>query len=472
MLAIDNNCGCYTPTYLSLNGKQLVDDPSTPPVHTYSVAVRLQAGQQYTVQINGASDSLTWGTPSSLASGISKAVAAAKSAKTAVVVVSDDTESEATDRLSLNLPSAQNELISRVAAANPHTVVVVNAGAPIAMPWLSKVAGVLDAWYPGQTNGTALAAVVFGSVNPGGHLPVTFPKNLSQVPAHTTPQFPGNGVSVRYSEGIHVGYRWYDTKNITPLFPFGYGLSYTRFKFSNLAVSPQTTDGVHNVHVSATITNTGARAGTDVAQLYLGDPASSGEPPRQLVAYKRVTVGAGKSTAVRFTISPPNTWWWDQSAPGGSSTGGGWSQTAGTYRVYVGDSSALSNLPLRGAFNMTSTPAARQVEVMAPGAVSAGQTTRVKVALTPIWQRNAAQRAPRAPGAAGLDCHAGRAYRLWRCTALGDAGRHIRRAATLLPAEHQCGPARHRATRARSDARGWHEHQGERLNAASVPAAW
>ena len=384
VLAFSNPCGCYSSEYMSLNGRELLDNPGTPPVGTYSVAVKLRAGRHYTLAINGGGESsnLSWGTPSALAPGINAAVSAAKSASTAVVVVSDDTESEATDRPSLNLPSAQNELISRVAAANPHTVVVVNAGAPIAMPWLSKVAGVLDAWYPGQTNGTALAALVFGSVNPSGHLPVTFPKNLSQVPAHTTPQFPGNGVSVRYSEGIHVGYRWYDTKNITPLFPFGYGLSYTRFKFSNLAVSPQTTDGVHNVHVSATITNAGARAGTDVAQLYLGDPASSGEPPRQLVAYKRVTVGAGKSTAVRFTISPPNTWWWDQSAPGGSSTGGGWSQTAGTYRVYVGDSSALSNLPLRGAFNMTSTPAARQVEVMAPGAVSAGQTTRVKVALT------------------------------------------------------------------------------------------
>jgi beta-glucosidase len=382
VLAINNPCGCYTPTYLSLNGKQLIDDPSTPPVHTYSVAVHLRAGRQYTLQINGVSDQLLWGTPSFLASGISKAVAAARSAKTAVVVVSDDTESEATDRLSLNLPSAQNELISKVAAANPHTVVVVNAGAPIAMPWLSKVAGVLDAWYPGQTSGTALAAVVFGSVNPGGHLPVTFPRSLSQVPAHTTRQFPGTGVSVRYSEGIRVGYRWYDAKNITPLFPFGYGLSYTRFKFSHLVVSPQTTDGVHEVHVSATITNTGARAGTDVAQLYLGDPASSGEPPRQLVAYKRVMVGPGKSTALRFTVTPRDTWWWDQAATGGSSTGGGWSQTAGTYRVYVGDASALSHLPLRGSFTITSTPAARQVVVMAPKAVGAGQTTRVEVRLT------------------------------------------------------------------------------------------
>ncbi len=383
VLAIDNPCGCYTPTYLYLNKRELIDDPSTPPVHMYSVAVHLEGGRKYAVHITGQSDKLTWGTPSRLAPGIAKAVAAASSANTAVVVVSDDTESEATDRPSLELPSAQNELISQVAAANPHTVVVVDAGAPIAMPWLSKVAGVVDAWYPGQTSGTALAAVLFGKVDPSGHLPVTFPKNLSQVPAHTKAQFPGNGSTVQYSEGIDVGYRWYDSKHIMPLFPFGYGLSYTRFKFSGLRVSPATTDGVSDLSVSATITNVGKRAGTDVAQLYLGDPASTGEPPRQLVGFQRVTLGAGRSATLRFTLTPRDTWWWDQSAPGGSSTGGGWSQTAGAYRVYVGDSSALANLPLRSSFTIPRTSGARQVVVQAPATIRAGQRARVRVTLTP-----------------------------------------------------------------------------------------
>src|SRR5690348_5294011 len=131
----------------------------------------------------------------------------AKSASVAVVVVSDDTESEATDRFSLNLPSAQDELISAVAAANPHTVVVVNAGAPVAMPWLSQVAAVVDAWYPGESNGTALASVLYGNTNPSGHLPVTFPQSLSQVPAATPQQFPGVNGKVHYSEGLNVGYR-------------------------------------------------------------------------------------------------------------------------------------------------------------------------------------------------------------------------------------------------------------------------
>jgi beta-glucosidase len=381
VFAIDNPCGCSAPTYLAVDGKLLID-PSTPPVHRYSVAVRLRAGHKYRLKLFGASDQLTWGTPAFIGPWIAKAVAAARSAKAAIVVVSDDTESEATDRSSLDLPSAQNELVSAVAAANRHTIVVINAGAPIVMPWASKAASIVDAWYPGQTSGTALAAVLFGRVNPGGHLPVTFPESLTQVPAHAKSQFPGNGKTVQYSEGISVGYRWYDEKHITPLFPFGYGLSYTRFKFSDLRVGRAPTDGVHVVPVSATITNVGRRTGTDVAQLYLGEPASTGEPPRELVGFHRVTLGPGQSATVRFTITPRDTWWWNRSAPGGSSTGGGWSQTAGAYRVYVGDSSALANLPLRGTFKMTSSPAARQVVVQAPNTIRAGKAAQVKVRLT------------------------------------------------------------------------------------------
>ncbi|MGI8711994.1 MAG: glycoside hydrolase family 3 protein [Solirubrobacteraceae bacterium] len=260
VLAINNTCSCYTPTYLSLNGQQLIDDPGTPPVSVYSAAVQLTAGQTYTIQIAGASTGLTWGTPSALAPGIAQAVAVARQASTAVVVVSDDTESEATDRLSLSLPSAQDELVSAVAAANPHTVVVVDAGAPVLMPWLSQVGAVLDAWYPGETDGTSLARVLFGQVDPGGHLPVTFPMSLSQVPASTPAQFPGVDGKVQYSEGLDVGYRFYDANHVQPLFPFGYGLSYTRFAFSGLHVDTGGQGAVADVHVSATIRNVGSRA--------------------------------------------------------------------------------------------------------------------------------------------------------------------------------------------------------------------
>ncbi len=375
VLALTNPCGCYTSAYLSLNGTQILDNPSTPPVNTYSVAVNLTAGTKYTLSISGDSSQLLWGTPSALAPGIAAAVNVAKTAQTAVVVVSDDTESEATDRPSLNLPSAQDELIEAIAAANPHTVVVVNAGAPIAMPWLNQVASVLDAWYPGQGSGTALASVLFGQTDPGGHLPVTFPTSLSEVPASTTAQFPGNGTEVLYSEGVDVGYRWYDAKHLTPMFPFGFGLSYTKFAYSGLRLSRATVTGTQDVRVSATVTNIGNRTGSDVAQLYVGDPASTGEPPRQLEGFQQVNLAPGQSARVSFVITPQDTSWW-------SDTANGWTQTAGLYHVYVGDSSALANLPLRNAFRMTSTPGARQVVVTAPSVMHAGQASVVRVTLT------------------------------------------------------------------------------------------
>ena len=235
MLAITNPCTCYTSTYLSLDGQQILDDPGTPPQDVYSVAVQLTQGQTYTISISGASSALTWATPSALAQEIAPAVAAAKSASTAVVVVSDDTQTEAADRLTLALPSAQDELVSAVAAANPHTVVVVQTGAPVTMPWLSSVSAVLDDWYPGQTDGTALASVLFGRSDPSGHLPVTFPQSLAQVPASAPQQWPGVGGNVQFSEGLDIGYRWYDDHNLTPLFPFGYGLSYTSFQLQRPA---------------------------------------------------------------------------------------------------------------------------------------------------------------------------------------------------------------------------------------------
>ena len=342
VLAFENPCGCYSSVNLSLDGTELLANPGTPPVSTYSVGVNLVAGQTYTLQLSGGGESanLSWATPSDLAPGISQAVAAAKSAATAVVVVSDDTETEATDRPSLNLPSAQNELVSAVAAANPHTVVVVDAGAPVAMPWLSQVASVVDAWYPGESNGSALASVLFGQTDPSGHLPVTFPDSLSQVPASTPAQFPGVNGKVLYSEGIDVGYRYYNAHHETPLFPFGYGLSYTSFRFSDLRITGQPG---RPVTVCATITNTGRVAGSDVAQLYLSDPAAATEPPRQLKGFQKVTLQPGQSATVRFSLNGHDLSYWNSAA-------NGWVVPAGQFGVYVGDSSALAGLPLRGGF--------------------------------------------------------------------------------------------------------------------------
>jgi beta-glucosidase len=378
VFAVTNPCGCYTPAYLSINGTQELDNPGTPPQDAYSVAVPLTAGETYTIGLSGPTYSapgLTWATPSALAPGIAQAVTAAKAASTAVVVVSDDTETEAADRLGLSLPSAQDELIEAVAAANPRTVVVVEAGAPVTMPWLSNVSAVLDTWYPGEVEGTALASTLFGSSDPGGHLPVTFPQSLSQVPAFATAQFPGMNDTVQYSEGLNVGYRFYDAENLTPLFPFGYGLSYTSFQYSHLRISKSPDGATGDVTVSATVTNTGSRAGADVAQLYLGDPAAATEAPRQLAGYERVSLRPGQSRVVSFQVTPQSESWWD-------TTANGWTSSPGAYGVYVGDSSALAGLPLQGSFTLPSTPGARQVNVTAPSTMTPGRPSTVTVTLS------------------------------------------------------------------------------------------
>ena len=269
----------------------------------------------------------------------SSAESTARSASVAIVFA-DLPEAESQDLPSIDLPSSENTLISDVAAANPRTIVVLNTGSAVTMPWLGSVASVLEAWYPGQADGSALAAVLFGGVNPAGKLPVTFPTALSQAPAGAPAQWPGTGQQ-NFSEGVFVGYRYYQAHGETPLFPFGYGLSYTSFRFA----APHLARGrrAGEFRVTVTVRNTGRRKGSDVVQLYVGDPASDGEPPRQLEGFRRITLKPAHRARVTFELTPRNLSYWN----------GRWVASRGRYQVYVGDSSA--SLPIHLGLNLART---------------------------------------------------------------------------------------------------------------------
>ncbi|HEY7265132.1 MAG TPA: glycoside hydrolase family 3 C-terminal domain-containing protein [Trebonia sp.] len=334
---------------LYLNGTQLLSSSGSFPASTTSKTVALTAGTPYTIRVDYSASGmglaeLGWQPPPGADNPlIDNAVAKAKNADVAVVFAGDET-AEGVDRPDMELPGFQDQLIEAVAAANPRTVVVLNTGDPVLMPWLSQVAGVVEAWYPGEEDGNAIAPVLFGQVNPSGKLPVTFPASGTAVPASTPQQYPGVNGTADYSEGLDVGYRYDDAAGITPLYPFGFGLSYTNFAFSHLTVSGPGNGNNGSVRIKAEVTNTGSRAGTEVAQLYIGDPASAGEPPRQLKAFQRVSLQPGQQAEVHFTLPASAVAYWD-------TTTAGWAVAPGTYQVYVGGSSALSGLPLRGSFS-------------------------------------------------------------------------------------------------------------------------
>ena len=301
---------------------------------------------------------------------IPQAVAAAQAATDAIIVVSLP-EGEESDLKTLDLSSADETMIADVAAVNPNTIVVINSGGPVVMPWISSVAGVFENWYGGQETGAAIAALIFGTVNPSGKLPVTFPASLSQVPAQTQAQWPGTATGVTYSEGVNIGYRWYQSQNITPLFPFGYGLSYTKFSFSNLKVGAFNANG--SATVTATVTNTGSVAGADVAQMYVGDPAASQDPPEQLAGFQRTTLTPGQSATVSFPLTVHDLASW-------SAADNAWEAQAGTYSISVGDSSA--SLPLTGSTSLAHELTG-QIAAGASGAGVSLANTAVSANVTP-----------------------------------------------------------------------------------------
>src|SRR5579875_1014400 len=284
--------------------------------------------------IGGASLQVGWEPPRP--SMLAAAVRAARQAKVAVVFVNDVT-SEGMDRTSLVLPGDQDRLISAVARANPRTVVVLHTAGPVLMPWLPKVASVLWAGYPGQQSGAAIAATLFGRSDPSGHLVVTFPRSANQGPATRPSAYPGLDNSAQYSEGIFVGYRYYDEHHQTPLFPFGFGLSYTTFALQDLQV---TRTGSASARASVPVRNIGRRSGAEVVQAYLQFPASAGEPPRQLKAFARVWLRPGERRTVQLALPRSSFEDFDPTA-------GRWVVPPGTFTLLVGTSSR--DLPLQAS---------------------------------------------------------------------------------------------------------------------------
>ncbi len=282
------------------------------------------------------------------------AAALAAGAQTAIVFVSQWT-SEGMDLPSLNFtdvihapPVDQDALVAAVAAANPRTIVVMENGGPQVMPWLASVGAVLEAWFPGQRGGPAIADLLFGAVNPSGKLPVTFPASVNDLPrpaiASGSTPFP-----VNYSEGFNVGYKWYDSQGLTPLFPFGFGLSYTTFSLTNAKVE----GNAQGFLVSCTLTNTGGAAGAEVAQVYLAFPAATGEPPRRLVGWQKIYLQPGASQLVTITVNSSDSShplsYWDVNA-------NAWLVAPGTYTVYLGNSSAGTSLMDLGPLEITTLP--------------------------------------------------------------------------------------------------------------------
>ena len=275
----------------------------------------------------------------------SSAAAAAKAADVAIVFVHQWT-SEDMDLPNLSLPNNQDAIVAAVAAANPKTIVVLETGTAVTMPWIDKVGGVLEAWYAGSKGADAVANILFGEVNPSAKLPMTFPKSEADLPHLTvlkptkTQGFEGMfnprtaklNFEVKYDEGLKVGYKWYDAEKKAVLFPFGHGLSYTTFEYSGLKVAAG-----QNTTVTFTLKNTGSRDGIEIAQVYAALPASANEPPKRLVGWSRVNLKAGESREITVPVESKYLSIYDEAASG-------WKLVPGSYTFQVGGSS--QNLPL------------------------------------------------------------------------------------------------------------------------------
>ena len=278
---------------------------------------------------------------------IAEAVKAAKAAKVAVVFAGlpDSYESEGYDRTHMAMPACQNKLIEAVAEANPNTVVVLHNGSPVEMPWISKVKGVLEAYLGGQAVGLATVRVLYGDVNPSGRLAESFPVKLSDNPSYLF--YGGEGDKADYREGVFIGYRYYDKKDMEVLFPFGYGLSYTTFEYSNLRLSASEITDKDTLEVTVTVRNTGERAGKTVVQLYVGDKESTVlRPVRELKEFAKVELQSGESKDVTFTLCKRAFAYWNEQLHD-------WHVESGEFTIEVGQSSRKIDVSATVTVNST-----------------------------------------------------------------------------------------------------------------------
>ncbi|MBV9258145.1 MAG: glycoside hydrolase family 3 C-terminal domain-containing protein, partial [Ktedonobacteraceae bacterium] len=278
---------------------------------------------------------------------LERAVTLAAASDVALVFVglSGEWESEGFDRPDMELVGEQVALIEKVVAANKNTVVVLNTGSPVTMNWLANVAAVVQAWYPGQECGNAIADVLFGDTNPSGKLPQTFPVRLEDNPAYIN--YPGENGRVYYGEGLFVGYRYYEKKKVAPLFPFGFGLSYTTFKYDALHLNMQEIGPDDTLEVRIDITNTGPRAGKEIVQLYVRDTAASLlRPEKELKAFTKVYLEPGQRKTITFSLQRDALAYYDDLAHA-------WVAEAGEFEVLVGASS--QDIRATASFTLTTS---------------------------------------------------------------------------------------------------------------------
>jgi beta-glucosidase len=375
----------FDPSRLYLDGELLIDNAGRHDDTPKTATAQLQAGESYDVRVeyepNGPNAhvavadnhrriKLGWKPPAGAVDANVQAAAELAARSELAVVVVRDYMSEAQDRPHLRLPNNQDTLVREVAAANPNTIVVLTTGSAVSMPWEADVPAIVAAWYGGTSGGAALARVLFGDVNPSGRLPITFPRRDWDMPTAAPEQFPGTDRIAHYSEGLRVGYRHYEATRTEPLFSFGHGLSYTTFRYADVAVDRDAfvasapPDGEHGVTVSFDVANTGERAGAVVPQVYVEFPQAAGEPSQQLKGFDKVWLEPGESRRVSVRLDQRAFAIYDPDADG-------WKVMPGTYRVHVGDSA--DDVRLGTPVTVVRSAGAPHVELMPPPLTDPGE---------------------------------------------------------------------------------------------------